>query len=86
MSKSKSFRTAAVVLLTALLCSCTNEQEARRVLEMDGVTDVQVTGYSWFACGKGDFYHTGFTGKRNGKTIDGTVCSGLLFKASTVRY
>lgn len=74
------------LLLIFLIVGCTNEHEARRVLEQDGVTDVRMDGYPWFACGKGDFYHTGFVGKRNGKEISGTVCSGLIFKASTIRY
>lgn len=75
---------ALVLLLT--LAACTNEQEARRVLEMDGVTDIEMTGYDWFGCSKDDQYHTGFTGIRNGHRIEGTVCSGLLFKRSTIRY
>lgn len=74
------------LILFLLLTACTNHTEAFRVLDQDGVTDVQITGYSWFACGHGDWYHTGFEGKRNGKPIHGTVCSGLFFKNSTVRY
>lgn len=75
-----------LIIISLLLIGCTNEHEARRVLDNDGVTDVQMTGYKWFACGDHDFYHTGFSGKRNGKNIEGIVCSGLIFKASTIRY
>lgn len=74
------------LFLTLFLVGCTNATETKRVLEMDGVTNIEITGYKFFACSQDDFYHTGFKGQRNGKNIEGTVCSGLLFKASTVRY
>ena len=75
------------LLLTILtLIACTNEHEARRVLELDGFTDVKITGYKFWACSKDDFYHTGFSAIKNKKDIDGVVCSGLLFKASTIRF
>lgn len=68
------------------LSACTHEGEATRVLEMDGVTNIEMTGYKFWGCGKDDFYHTGFKGQRNGKEISGVVCSGLIFKSSTIRY
>lgn len=75
-----------IIFTLTFLCACTSENEARRVLEMDGVTNIQMTGYRWFSCSEKDFYHTGFSGERNGKQIHGVVCSGLIFKASTIRY
>jgi hypothetical protein len=76
-----------VMLVICLLAiGCTNEKEARRVLDMEGVTQASMTGYSWFTCSKDDFYHTGFTGTRNGKQVTGTVCSGFWLRGSTVRY
>lgn len=69
-----------------LCVSCTDESTATRVLEFEGVTEIQFTGYDWFACSKDDTFHTGFNGVKNGKKISGVVCSGLLFKGSTVRY
>lgn len=75
-----------ILIAVCVLSSCTNETEAKRVLEMDGVTNISMTGYKWFSCSKGDFYHTGFVGLRNDKPIEGVVCSGLIFKSSTVRY
>ena len=51
-----------------------------------GFTDVQFTGYSFFACSKDDEYHTGFKAKNpSGKKISGTVCCGIL-KSCTVRF
>lgn len=74
------------LIILLLLTACTSENEATRVLQMEGVTDIQFTGYSWFTCSKDDFFHTGFTGMRNGKPVEGVVCSGLWLRGSTVRY
>lgn len=68
------------------LVGCTDESTARRILAFDGATEIQFTGYNWFACSKDDFYHTGFSAKKNGHEISGTVCGGLIFRNSTVRY
>ena len=79
-------KTILIILMISLFIGCTNQKEARRVLEMEGLTDIQFTGYSWFTCSKDDFYHTGFSGIRNSKRVEGTVCSGLWLRGSTVRY
>jgi len=85
MNKTKIL--ASAVLLAALLCGCTNEGKAFEALDNEGFTDIKFTGYQFFECGKDDTYHTGFTAKNsNGKTVTGTVCGGLLFKGSTIRY
>lgn len=75
-----------LILGILVLVGCTNAEEATRVLKLDGVADIKITGYAWFSCGDHDFYHTGFSGTRNGQPITGVVCSGLIFKASTIRY
>lgn len=75
----------AVVML--LQSGCTDEKEAQRILEAQGYTNIQFTGYKWFACSEKDTYSTGFTAVAlNGKPINGSVCSGLLFKNSTIRF
>lgn len=77
----------AMLFLIMFLVSCTDEKEATRVLEAQGYTNIQITGYSYFGCDKHDTYHTGFVATGlNGKEIKGTVCSGLLFKGSTIRF
>lgn len=78
------FMVAVVVLLQS---SCTDEKEAQRILEAQGYTNIQFTGYKWFACSEKDTYTTGFeaTGV-NGKQIKGSVCSGMFFKNSTIRF
>jgi hypothetical protein len=75
-----------LLIIFLFLAACTNEKEALRVLEQEGVSNIKFTGYDWFACSKDDTYQTGFTGTRNGREISGVICSGLIFKRSTVRY
>lgn len=80
-----------IAILTLLICTifagCTNPNHAIEVLSDNGYTDIQMTGYNFFACGQDDLYHTGFTAKGpTGKTINGTVCEGLLFKNATIRF
>jgi hypothetical protein len=59
---------------------------ATRVLEQQGFRDIKIKGYAWFACAKSDTYQTEFEATSfNGTRVTGVVCSGLLFKANTVR-
>jgi hypothetical protein len=80
-------RLIALIIIGLTITACTNEGSARNALEGAGYTKINFTGYDFFSCAKGDFYHTGFqaTGP-TGKTISGTVCEGLLFKNSTIRF
>lgn len=76
----------ALTLTLALLAGCTQTDDAVRVLESAGYTDVQLDGYDFFNCSKDDFYKTKFRAKGpNGKPVSGVVCAGLLFKGATVR-
>lgn len=78
------------ILLCLLLVGCdafTNVDDARRALEAEGFKNIEVTGYKWMACAKDDTYHTGFRAvNREGRTVTGTVCSGVWFKNATIRY
>lgn len=78
-------------LLAALVCSGplvgTDAPGATRVLQSNGYTNIQITGYRWFTGDKGDFYHTGFKAKSpSGQEVSGTVTRGLLFKNATIRF
>jgi hypothetical protein len=76
-----------VVIVSVGLIGCTSPADAERALKSEGMTNIKVTGYNFFACSKDDFYHTGFTATNFlGNNVEGTVCSGLLFKGSTIRY
>jgi hypothetical protein len=75
----------AAALLCLSLAACT-KQDAQQTVENFGLTDVQLTGYRWFGCGKDDTYHTGFIAKRGDRVVTGVVCEGLMFKGATVRF
>lgn len=75
-----------ILFLLILLTACTDNSTAYRVLKNDGYTNIKFTGYSWFACSQDDFYHTGFIATKNNHQIEGTVCSGLIFKNATIRF
>lgn len=75
-----------LVIIALLFTSCVNEKEANRVLTQQGYTDIELCGYAWFACGRSDTYSTCFKATNHvGNKIEGVVCSGLLFKNSTIR-
>lgn len=75
------------VLAVAALSGCTDADNAERILESNGYSNIQITGYNWFGCSEDDFQHTGFNAVGpTGKPVTGTVCSGIFFKNSTVRF
>lgn len=78
-----------LLIVAAILVSgcCTDPQNATRILEENGYSDVQITGYNWAACSDDDTYHTGFTATApGGRKVRGTVCAGVFFKNSTIRF
>ena len=77
---------AIIAALATILTGCSDSGVATKALEGAGYTDIKITGYSWFACGKGDTFSTGFVAKGpTGVPVKGAVCSGLLFKNATIR-
>ena len=76
-----------LVAFIALLLfqGCTDKDNAKRVLERDGYQNINIIGYSFLSCGRDDFYSTGFKATKGDNFVEGTVCSGLLFKYSTIR-
>jgi len=83
---------AGIVKMGALMlflafCGCSDSQGTKDLLRSQGYTDIVTTGYDWFSCGEDDTYATGFRAKSsNGSNVRGVVCSGLLFKGSTIRF
>lgn len=74
------------VAIAALSIACTDPSGAKRAVEANGLTDVQIGGYSGWGCSNDDTYHTKFTAKNvQGKTVSGVVCGGML-KRNTVRF
>ena len=77
----------AVAIACAILAGCYSGNDARKALEAQGFTDIEVTGHAWFACSKGDTYATSFNATNpQGKRVSGAACSGLLFKNTTIRW
>lgn len=72
-------------LMVALLAGCTAPERAKKVLEDQGYTNVETTGYAWFDCGQDDAFATEFKALSPvGRPVEGAVCSGW-FKGNTVR-
>ena len=69
------------------LNGCTSKSDTEDALYKSGYEDVVITGWNPFSCSEDDFYKTGFTATNpKGNRVSGTVCSGLLFKGSTIRF
>lgn len=65
--------------------SCTQTEEATRVLKAAGYTDIEMTGYRPLMGGEDDVFSTGFRAKSpNGTTVTGAVTKGP-FKGNTIR-
>lgn len=76
------------IVLAMLACTaCTQPETATRILQGAGYTSIEMHGYDLFSCSKDDTYHDSFTAiGPNGQRISGVVCSGLIFKNSTIRF
>ena len=75
-----------IVVIMNILWGCTAPDKSTRILEEQGFTNVEITGYSLFSCGQDDTFSTGFRATNPaGRKIDGTVCCGVM-KGCTVRF
>lgn len=76
----------AMILICLELMSCTDPEKAVEVLQKQGYTNIEITGYEFGACAEEDVFHTGFIAvSPSGYAVGGVVCSGLL-KGSTIRF
>lgn len=88
MKPSLQFIALSVVI--AILCiagpkGCTRPAEATRILQQQGYTDIEITGWRPMMAGEDDTFSTGFKAKsQSGDTVTGAVTSGA-FKGSTIR-
>jgi hypothetical protein len=74
-----------LIAACVVLAGCTNEPKTYDVLNNEGYTDIQVTGYEPFMCSEDDLYHTGFNATNaHGKRVSGAVCGGGV-KGYTIR-
>lgn len=75
-----------IALLAALVAGCSDADGARDTLRKQGFTNIETQGHAWFACSEDDWVATKFTATSvAGYEVEGAVCSGLLFKNSTIR-
>ena len=76
-----------LLLIVIFLDSCSDPSTSRRILEENGYTDIQITGYKWVGCSNDDDYTTGFQAiSPAGALISGTVCSSMFWKNATIRF
>jgi hypothetical protein len=82
-----SFFVSSIVFLAFVFYTDFGTQPKRTIalLKSQGYSDIHLTGYKVFACGRGDFFSSGFKAVKDGQQIEGVVCSGL-FKGATIRF
>jgi len=74
----------ASFIFAPALCSTT--EPAEHALRNQGFTNINLTGYKYFACSDSDSFNTGFTATNaQGKNVEGVVCCGFA-KKCTVRW
>lgn len=75
-----------IAILCILIASCTNHEKAIEVLQKQGYTNIEITGYEFGACAEEDVFHTGFIATSpSGYVVSGLVCSGWI-NGSTIRF
>jgi hypothetical protein len=76
----------ALIALCFLLASCNGNVTSTTILEEQGYTNVEITGFNPFACSEDDMYRLNFTATSpTGKPVKGVVCSAPL-KGYTIRF
>lgn len=74
-----------IIVVGVMLSSCNYEENAYRILEQSGYSQIELKGYDMFSCSEDDIFRTRFTVKNNaGNTVNGVVCAAPL-KGSTIR-
>lgn len=75
-------------LLALSSCMTHDPEDAIRILEDAGYTEITLTGYRMTGCGEDDNMHTGFTAKGpTGRPVSGVLCGDykLFGKSNTIR-
>lgn len=78
-----------IAIILVLLWPKTRPELTTTLLERQGYKNIEIVGYSWFGCGRGDIWQTKFiipaNPPKNPQELNGVACKGL-FKGTTVRY
>lgn len=81
------FTIIALLFVTVAPRCCTRPDDATRLLQQQGFSNVEITGWRPFMAGKDDTVSTGFEATApNGEQVSGAVTGGFFFKGSTVRF
>jgi len=78
----------SIIFATTFISGCTTDHtDVMRVLKAEGITQIELTGYTLFGCG-GEISHLGFKGIKNNQKVKGVICGGGMLdtKAMTIRY
>lgn len=69
-------RSTAIFIFFLILCvlfwsldGLTSDLDVYRTLALDGYTEIEVGGYSWFGCGRDDIFRTSFRATKNGEQL-----------------
>lgn len=74
-----------ILAVAVTLTACTRPDDARRVLEQNNYTQIEITGWRPFMASENETFSTGFTAKApNGQYVSGAVTS-RLFGGNTIR-
>lgn len=86
MKKFLPILISCVVWISLAAVGCTDDQRTRETLTKAGFTEIETTGFQYFACSDSDDYHTGFRAKNpQGVVVTGVVCCGIM-KSCTIRF
>jgi hypothetical protein len=81
-----TYRNALLAMLLGALSGCVDKDGARSALRGAGYTDVVLTGYQAFTCGRDDNTCTGFRARGpSGAAVTGAVGCGFACKGCTIR-
>lgn len=81
-----TFMGVLLFVIFAFVGSCSQPDKAVKVLEDQGYSNIETTGWRPFAKGQDDWWSTGFEADSPaGKRVSGTV-SGGVWKGSTIRF
>lgn len=75
-----------LILALFIIASCTNKKGATRAIIDAGYHPIEVGGYGWWDCSKGDKIQTRFKAYSadSSRIVTGCVCEGW-FKGKTIR-
>ncbi|TGJ99820.1 hypothetical protein EHO57_13735 [Leptospira langatensis] len=80
---------AMVIVIVAILSIGyvdPENEKSRQLLEMEGFSQIQITGFRFLGCAEEDDLAIGFKAIKNGFTVTGTICSSFFGKGHTIRY